>query len=239
MRSIRKTVKQIEALPRLIQDVRYVRRLPDGKHIVTDVPYQSQFASPELISDILDKKISAQDDPNWKSFGFATQEEAGYWAERMCGVACMKMLTDRAGHDFSVADLVREGVLKKGYDTASDTGWYHQPMADILSGHGISARLLPQASVASVARHVTNGRLFIASVNPQIIRFDDTVTSKSKGGHLVLVLGVRVENGKVHGFFLHNPSGRTHETRQEAYVPLKTFKQAFGNRGILITDVRS
>lgn len=235
MRLIRKVVKRAFGAPREFHDKRYIRHMADGDHNVKDVPYQAQFASPELISDILNKKVLAKDDPKWEVFGFDSNEEAGYWAERMCGVACMKMLIDKVGKDVSMADLVRECVEKCGYDIATDRGWFHEPMREVLEQNGISSKIVPHATVATLARHLTDGRLFIASVNPEIIRFDDVVTSRQKGGHLVLVLGVRTNDGKISGFFLHNPSGRTKETREKAYVPRGVFEQAFGKRGILVT----
>jgi hypothetical protein len=142
------------------------------------------------------------------------------------------MLVDYSGKIRQVSDLTHEGVELGGYDTEHDTGWYYKPLVALLGQYGIDAETVLYLTVETIARLVSGGRLVIASVNPQIIRGDTTVTLHQKSGHLVVVVGVRMKNGHIEGFYIHNPSGKTPDMQAYAFIPLHIFSGSFGKRGI-------
>ena len=71
-------IRTVTTTPSKLRARRAVSKLPDGDYLIRDVPYCSQFASPKLTKDILEKQLDAVDDPNWSIFGFDTRKEAAY-----------------------------------------------------------------------------------------------------------------------------------------------------------------
>lgn len=58
---------------------------------VHDVPYFSQWESPELVPEFITGARSAADDPLWPGSGAASASEYEFWARRLCGMACLRM----------------------------------------------------------------------------------------------------------------------------------------------------
>lgn len=231
----KRVIKKILALPGIFTANKVVASLDDGDYLIGDVPYQCQFASPELTKDILEQRVDTKDDPNWKIFCFDTKEEYEYWSWRGCGVCCVKMALDYYGGSVPVAQLVDEGVLLGGYDTEKDVGWYYKPLLKLAEKYELRGFTSSYLRANELARHVIDKRFVIASVSPTIIRMDEHIPSKRKSGHLVLAVGVRVQRGKVLGFYINNPSGKTPEMRKNAYIPIKAFVAAYGERGIVLS----
>jgi hypothetical protein len=59
--------------------------------MIHNVPYYSQWESPELVGEIVTGRISATEDPLWHRSGAADPAEYAWWAGRLCGVACLRM----------------------------------------------------------------------------------------------------------------------------------------------------
>jgi hypothetical protein len=207
-----------------------------GDHFIKPTPpYYSQFASRELVSDILNKKIKADNDPQWRRlFQFKKKEDYVFWSWRLCGLVCVKMVLDsyQKATDQTVASLTETGVKLGGYDIKKDTGWFSAPLVKLAKKFGLTGKVHRVLSVDEIAQNIIRNRFIIASVNPSVIRRDiDTVPDSEKGGHLVLVCGVRIADGKIAGFYINNPSGRTPSTQQKAFIPIVQFNNAFGKRG--------
>ena len=232
---IKKTIRKFIGLPGQIKTKKTLSTLKDGDYLIGDVPYQCQFASPKLVADILDGKIKAKNDPNWALHGFKTPEESEYWVWRDCGICCIKMVLDYYGKNEMLAKLVEEGVSLKGYNLDKDLGWYYKPLINLANKYGVQGFTKPYLGINEISQQIYNKRFVIASVNPGIIRFDKIVKSKSKNGHLILVIGFRMHNSKLAGFYIHNPSGKTPETQKKAFIPIKTFIKAYGERGIVLS----
>jgi len=204
-------------------------------------PYYSQFASEKLVSDVLDKKISASDDPLWRSFGWSKKADYEFWAWRLCGLICVKMVLDtyEMSPNATIASLTHQGVELGGYDVAKDMGWYLTPLLRLARFYGLAGRVRRLISTPEIAAMILNGQFFVASVNPKVIRGDiDTVPISDKGGHLVLVWGVKIRDGKVDGFYIHNPSGRKPSTQNKAFITTDRFDSAFAQRGLALWQYR-
>lgn len=161
------------------------------------------------------------------------KQRQGIWAERQCGISCVKMLLEGRGDTTPLAELTRQGVELKGYDTTTDRGWYYKPLAVLLQSYGITCRPVGYLPLSILAWHLYPKQPAIISVNPQIIRGDETVTTRHKGGHLVVALGFRMRHGSIDGIIIHNPSGKSPAMQQHAFIPLRQFVAAYGERGIV------
>ncbi len=214
-----------------------LQQKPGDYFVIPAPPYYSQFASSKLVSDILDKKIKAGDDPKWKSFGFSSKQHYEFWAWRLCGLICVKMILDAYGKapNETVATLAGRGVVLGGYNKEQDTGWYHAPLVKLAKKYGLSGKTYRVLSPEIIAKLVIDNKFTVISVNPDVIRGDvDAVVDSEKGGHLVLVWGVKIEKGQIAGFFIQNPSGRIPSTQKKAFIPIKQFDAASGKRGLAI-----
>lgn len=231
----KQAIRKILALPNTAKAKKAISSLDEGDYLIGDVPYQCQFATPELAKDILEKRVEAKNDPNWAIFGFKTKEESEYWAWRDCGVCCLKMALDFYGKKETIAKLVNDGVVLGGYDVEKDSGWYYKPLLELAKKNGFHGYVSAYLSKYELAKHVLDKRFVIASVNPSIIRLDKEVKSKQKSGHLVLVIGFKLKNKRIEGFYINNPSGKVAETQKKAFIPTKVFTNAYGERGVVIS----
>ncbi len=216
---------------------RNLKKLKDGDYFISpNIPYQSQFATPELTEDILENKAN---DPNWASFGFKDQAEYAFWSEKICGIACFKMILEFYNllNKKSMAELTKEGLDLGGYDLKNNRGWFHGPLLKQAQLYGLQGQIAAHFGINSICSLILNKKFFIASVNPCIIRFDEKITNEEPGGHLVLVIGFRLKNDQCEGFFINNPSGKTNETRAKAFIPIETFKKAYGKKGIAVWKI--
>lgn len=206
----------------------------DGDYRTLNVPYCCQFASPELAKDILEGKIDSINDPNLSSFGFDSKKEAAYWSWRICGICCLKMVLNYYGQDVSVSELTKKGISLGGYDVESDKGWYHAPLRNLARSYGLKSSNYGYLNPVSIADKIKNNRFVIASVNPEIIRGDNEISSFEKVGHFVLITGFKLKSHKIIGFYIHNPSGDTTESRQDAFIEIDRFLASYGMRGIVL-----
>lgn len=232
----KQAIRKILALPKMIKTKKSISSLDDGDYLIGDVPYQCQFATPELAKDILEKRVEAKNDPNWAIFGFSTKEESEYWAWRDCGVCSLKMALDFYGKKETIAKLVNDGVVLGGYDVEKDLGWFYKPLLELAKKNGLRGFVAPYLSKNELAKHILNKQFVITSVSPTIIRMDKNIQSKRKSGHLVLVIGFRVKKGIITGFYINNPSGKVPEMQKKAFIPIRTFINAYRERGIVISQ---
>ena len=232
---LKNTLRKIHSLPSHYSASHRITNLNDGDYITDSVSYACQFASPNLTKDILERRFNAEDDPNWKIFGYATRSESAYWSWRQCGICCVKMVLDFHGIERQVAELTKEGVSLGGYNIETDSGWYYKPIAKLLSTYDLTARIIPYLTVEMLAKSLLLNKLAIISVNPEIIRGDKKIISHKKSGHLVVAVGFRIHDGQVTGLFVNNPSGKSKAMQAYAFIPIERFKSAYGKRGIVVS----
>ena len=235
---LKRLVRIVSNQPRISRANRYVKSVGNLDDYTRNVPYQCQFPSENRVRDVLENNMPAGEDENWKTFGFDSRGEVSYWATRACGACCIKMVAEHRAEPLLLAEVIKSGVELGGYDVATDEGWYYKPLSNMAEMYGLSSRVEPYLPKNLLAQIVIEHNFVIASVNPQIIRGDSKITNTDKSGHLVVVLGVRVEQGRVQGFYIHNPSGKSAEMQHNAYIPVEVFDKAYGERGVVVSQVR-
>ncbi|WP_274557108.1 peptidase [Streptomyces spiramyceticus] len=192
------------------------------------IPIQTQFASPDLIEQIVYGGLDPASDPAWESSGAATVEEYARWCGHLCGMACLRMAL---GPDAPSLFALRDGALEYGAYTDHEDGAIQGLVYAPLAQYAEEAHALP----ATVHRHLTPpeilelldaGRTVMASVHYEIRNPDRE--APGRGGHLVLITSRTPDGNGVH---FHNPSGTTPNTRA-ANLPLATFERFFAGRGM-------
>jgi hypothetical protein len=195
------------------------------------VPYYSQWESPELVPQFLDGSLSAADDPNWAASGARTPAEYGFWASRVCGLACLRMVLDSRGMPVPpVIRLVEQALAWNAYVQDGDRveGLIYKPFADWV-GHdyGITTAVVPDLTLDQVCASASPAAPVIASVHSSI-RWPDRKPPQT-GGHLVLVTGAA--GGLLR---LHNPSGLPGASQRDARIPVADFARFFAGRGLIV-----
>jgi len=194
------------------------------------VPYYSQWESAGLVAEFVAGTRPAAQDPCWADSGARSPQEYEFWARRVCGLACLKMILAARSVPVPpmmrlVEDAVRWGAYVRDGDTVA--GMIYQPFADWVGAqYGVVAKVLPGLP-ASVVASASPQAPVIASVHPWI-RWPDRVPP-ARGGHLVLVTGM--SDGRIR---LHNPSGLPGVSQQDALISPAAFGRFFAGRGLLI-----
>jgi hypothetical protein len=196
-----------------------------------DVPYFSQWESPELAAGFIDGSRRAAADPRWADSGAATPEEYEFWSHKVCGLACLKMIMAERGLPvLPTMRLVARALAAGAYVPDGDRvrGLIYRPFADWVGAeYGISAEVAADLPVAALTALAAAGTLVIASVHPWI-RWPER-TPPERGGHLVLVTGIA--DGLLR---LHNPSGLPGLSQRNARLGADDFARFAAGRGIVI-----
>lgn len=197
----------------------------------SDVPYFCQWESRFLVSDFIEGRRSAIDDPQWQNSGALSREDYALWANQICGMACLKMaLAFKTGVIHKTFSLLKLALDYGAYVIEEDfiRGMIYAPFVQMLDKEfGIEAEVVTQIVAADIKRIRESDHLFIASVHP-VIRWSDREPPK-KGGHLVLV--TEVNNDQL---TFHNPSGYDEKSQENVCLDVINFERFFAGRGVLI-----
>ncbi|WP_371501498.1 C39 family peptidase [Kitasatospora sp. NBC_00374] len=204
--------------------------------ILNQVPYYSQWESPELVPDILAGTVQAGDDPLWERSGAVSEEEYTYWSWRICGMACLRMVLDFwwgvAPASIRLAEeCLAAGAYVRHPDGRLD-GLIHGPFAEyVRTRWGLYAEARDPLPMKELAAQIEGGRLLVLSVHPGIRTLDPEPARK--GGHLVLGVGANDRE-----LLIHNPSGFPDGSQQYARVPWADLSRFYAGRGILLGPPR-
>lgn len=201
-------------------------------------PYYPQFEDVDHLAAYVSGERSLDTDPFWARSGASSPQEYAYWANRACGMVCVKTCIEAFGgivkplHHWIQQGLVEKAYLteKRSNDTLVEKGWLHAGLATVMMNAELAARV-QAAKLPEVVSALEAGNLVIASVSYEI-GTDLPVTHK--GGHLVTIVGARVSAGEPTAVIIHNPSGRTPALRENAPIPVGRFQEAFSNRVIIV-----
>jgi Peptidase_C39 like family len=196
-----------------------------------DVPWLTQYASPELIESFSYGGRPRADDPRWRESGAPDAGAYAAWCARWCGMTCLRMaLLARDGTAPSLYELAQECAGHGGYsdEPGAPGGLIYRPFAGyVRERHALAAEVITDLGPARLVRELDAGALVIASVHPEIRRPDRD--PPGTGGHLVLVTGH--DRGAVR---FHNPSGHRPDA-VVATLPLPVFDRFAARRGIALT----
>ncbi|MEP7023253.1 MAG: DUF6457 domain-containing protein [Actinomycetota bacterium] len=201
-------------------------------------PYYSQWESPELVPRFLDGSLASEQDPRWRCSGARTAAEYAYWARKVCGLACLKMiLAARPAPVPPMMCLVERALSWRAFIPVPGTdrvqGLIYRPFADwVAAEHGIAIEVAPDLPEADLLARLQAGAVVIASVHPWV-RWPDR-TPPVRGGHLVLVTGSA--GGEL---ILNNPSGLPGQSQQGARIAVADFGRFYAGRGMIASDARS
>lgn len=167
------------------------------------------------------------------------------WAWRACGITCVKMVLEWAelAKDFSITDLIDEGILIKGY---TPDGWVHDALVRLLRNHGLSAynqefrsvdvdiekqayitsafeESIVDAGLSKVILNVHEGVPVIVSVTKEMCG--------TEFSHMIVLVGY---DGKTKEFIYHNPDEKEGQISKNAKVSFDDFKKYWRKFAIFV-----
>ncbi len=218
-----------------LSTVASIWQLPN--EIKNDVPYISQFASPEYAEKILKDRIASDTDLRWQQTGAQSPDEYAKWVLTICGMACTSMALLFFKHrNERIVSLAKDAFENSVYKPHGKelSNMHYAEYAPWIKKYGLKATIYTRMNIQGLQYLLSKGKLVIASVNPNI-RGYITADPKQKGGHLVLVTGY---DKKANTITFHNPSGFVRlNTQQNHTIPVPAFCQFFAGRGIALTNI--
>ncbi|MFE4259496.1 C39 family peptidase [Streptomyces sp. NPDC056883] len=194
------------------------------------VPYYSQWESAALVPEFVAGADAALD-PLWAGSGAESAEEYAFWAPRMCGVACLRMVLGRLGLPVPPSvELVKELCGAGAYVRDGDAvqGLIYRPFAEYVNARwDLDARSVPELGHQAVRDTLAAGGTAMLSVHWSIRTLAPVV--EARGGHLVLAVGATED-----AVLVHNPSGFPGASQQYASVSWADLDRFYAGRGILL-----
>ncbi|WP_051943963.1 C39 family peptidase [Streptacidiphilus rugosus] len=202
--------------------------------VVTSVPYYAQWESPELVRRIVTGGLAAREDPMWPRSGADSAEEYEWWAVRLCGMACLRMVLHHwRGTAPPALALARECTEAGAYVVHPDRvdGLIYAPFAAYVRHRWqLDAVVETDLDPAGLRARLDAGHLVMISVHPGIRTLD--AAPPGRGGHLVLAVGHTED-----ALLIHNPSGWADTgTQRSAPVPWEDLDRFFARRGVTLVN---
>ncbi len=186
------------------------------------------------------------DEHNFKQEGFSSLEEALSWSDRICGLACAKMVIGAFNPGLEVplygllSDGLREGAYKDG------VGWIHAGLVRVCRKYGVIGECQSVGKdISKIVSNLRKGQIVIASVSPgleggKVYRLNDsTPVIIQPGGHLIVIVGARICRDRLLSFLLHHPSSSLAYEWPDYEISVESFSKSFSTRGNIIAFSRS
>jgi hypothetical protein len=136
------------------------------------VPYFAQWESAELAQRFVDGSLPLAGDPCWAGSGARTAAEYEYWANKVCGLACLKMILASRGLPVPpMMRLVERALSWRAYIPQGDrvAGLVYRPFADwVAAEYVITVEVAEDLPVAAVTAAASARVPVIASVHSWI-----------------------------------------------------------------------
>jgi hypothetical protein len=198
----------------------------------TEIPYRSQYASPELIGEILAGRIAIEEDPRWQQAGATDRQDYARWARCGCGMACLQMILEARGLQAPpLAELGRRAIAYGAYEARPAHGFgplIYAGFVDFVAAEfELAARMAAPLPLAELQRAVAGDEVVLASVSAEIRSL--TPEPARRGGHLVLVIDVSADGERL---CFHDPSGERRQSARAVWLARERFARFYAERGI-------
>lgn len=205
-----------------------LEKIPDGEHKVKsdrELKFHPQRATNAF---------------PWHKFGWEDNKDYQFWSERICAIACLKMVLDffGSGKPVNLANLTKEALKAGGYfvhDKSGkliDKGWFHHALVQVAKNFGLRGKSLTYASVEQILWEISQNHLIIASVEAQTIRQKNSPPKElaTRIDHLVIVSGFQRKNRRTISLSVYNPSDPPIRNDVATLIPYRIFTAAYNHR---------
>ena len=140
--------------------------------LIKNVPYFSQWESPELVEGIITGTFDVRHDPNWQQSGAKTTEEYAAWSASGCGMACFKMIiAHKTNKVVPLVELGKKCATYGGYTLPVETsvGLVYEPFINFAKQEfSIDAKTTLPLLPEEIMEALSDNNYVIASVSPEI-----------------------------------------------------------------------
>ena len=205
----------------------------------SEIPYRSQYASPELAGELQSGRIAFEADPRWSESGASSPHEYMRWARCGCGMACLQMILAARGDDAvaPLAELGRRAIGYGAYEAEPPRGFgpliYAGFVNFVGAEFGLRARVAAPLELDELAEAVGGDEVVLASVSAEIRAL--APAPARRGGHLVLVFERSSDGSSIR---FHDPAGDSAERARGVWLPLEDFERFYARRGVAVTLTR-
>ncbi|MBI2023048.1 C39 family peptidase [Candidatus Giovannonibacteria bacterium] len=229
-----------------LQEKKFAKKiaaLKDGDYRISDkIPYVCQFASPQMVEKFVENDDNLRDDPNWRGSGAESLYDYVFWVPKLCGMACFSMILKATGiQPPPIVELGKRAFKAGCYRENPENpkrliGLLHYQFLKFAESFGFSGKLLWFIGIHTIASEILKNNFVIASVSNQI-RYRG-VNHVDKNGHLVVVLGFKIDFGRISGFYINDPAGFYNDTQENYFVRAEDFINCFSGRIIVLKSTK-
>lgn len=203
-----------------------------------DVPYICQYARPKDVERFKTKKLSPAQDPYWKKTGASSLEEYEKWTHALCGMAATLMLLKYFKRkNIKLITLAKDALRNKVYHyepSGCISNMQYREFTKWIGKYGLHAEISFKLSLKRIKYALANNKFPIVSVNPNIGRHQ-TLPTRQKGGHLVLMTGYNLINRTLS---LNNSTGFYNLNTQKQHKIFETeFRKYYTGKGIIVSQI--
>jgi Peptidase_C39 like family len=191
----------------------------------------------------LQKTISSDLARNLAQYGDSVVNK---WSSDGCGIASMTIAID------SLRRVQRQHLIMPSVVHLCETyrekayilgvGWTHKGLVDFAKDYHMESYNIPTDQVVNIANQIIQNWLAIVSVTlyfrggQAAVRDDGSEFTRSKGGHLVVLNGVRVKNNQVAGFFVVDCQHLTRidDSTEYDFVGIDAFLASYSGKTIYV-----
>ena len=205
----------------------------------TEIPYRSQYASPELAGEFAAGRVTLEQDPRWREAGARDRQEYVRWARCGCGVACLQMILEARGTPAPpLVELGRRAIAYGGYEERPPRGFgpliYAGFVAFAAAEFGLAARVAAPLALDELFGAVAADEVVLASVGVEIRAL--AAEPARRGGHLVLVIDCSADARRL---CFHDPAGDRSDNARAVWLERDSFARFYAERGIAVTLPRA
>lgn len=213
-----------------------MRKNAHNRVINKDIPYKSQWESPSLAEKILNKEISASQDPLWFRSGATTPKEYEYWSWNICGMACLTSILGylKVENVPPLVQLAKRCSQFGGYvpTEVGIDGLYYKSFIDFIAKEfNLEGKIGSPLNIKEIIEEISQKNFVIVSVHPTIR--NPRAEPPGKGGHLILIVGYDLVKEQL---IFHNPSGYASVSQAFTSIDFSDFDRFFARRGIIINN---
>jgi len=200
----------------------------------TEIPYHSQYASPELAAEFAAGRLAIGADPRWQESGALDLDDYVRWARCGCGMACLQMILGARGEPVPpLAELGRRAIAYGAYEAAPARGFgplIYAGFVDFVAAEfNLRARAAAPLTLAELLAAVRGDEVVLASVSVEIRALPDQ--PRRRGGHLVLVIDVSPDGRRV---CFHDPAGDRPHSSRRVWLERELFGRYYADRGVAV-----
>ncbi|MFA6340721.1 MAG: C39 family peptidase [Candidatus Paceibacterota bacterium] len=151
-----------------------------------------------------------------------------YWMPRACLITCLKMVLNYYGkaEDVSIDDLIKKGQDIGGY---GKSGWFHDSIVALAKDLGLEVHREEKIDTEEGLLHIKGS---IDKNDPVIVSIVKDILGQKKF-HTVVITGYEEKDGKISGFYFHDPESTSDERNREAkFVDTDIFKSEWRRMAI-------